>query len=126
MLQLKPFRWFVVIFAVGLAGSSNGQIPRSPYYSARPGIAQLTDARLLKGKFYYHRDPLSDAVCFYYYSKGTSSQQIIPVTRFKTLTICSRSDTAKHYTFQQRHGKLFLGDATATQQELTRKLFSNL
>jgi hypothetical protein len=126
MLHFQQLRWLALVPALGLAVSAAGQVPRSPYYSARPGTAQLTDARQLKGKFYYHEDPLSEAVSFYYYPKGTASQQVIPATRISTLTISSRRDTAKHYVFHQRQGKLFLGTPAAKQQELTRELFVGL
>ena len=102
------------------------QFPRSPYYTARPGTAQLTDARLLKGKFYYHVAPLSHAVSFYFYSKGTASQQIIPASRIKTLTVAGRLDTATHFTMHQRSGRLFITNAKRIQQEVTQAIFVNL
>jgi hypothetical protein len=101
-------------------------LPRSPYYSSRPGTARLTNDRFIKGKFYYHIAPLSSAVSFYFYPKGTSSQQIIPVNQLKTLTITNQADTARHYTIHQRNGKLFIKNSKGIQQELTRKLFVTL
>lgn len=126
MRHLAHTRLFILLLPLGAAFSAPAQLPRSPYYTARPGTARLTDARLLRGKFYYHVAPLSDAVSFYFYANGTASQQIIPASRFSTLTLTSRTDTATHYTLRQRSGRLFLNNARGVPQEVTRALFGQL